>query len=252
MLGSNLCGHSSLQAPKIDRSIHIFSGNNSITQNHIQQENTALTTTKHIPLCKALYTLIQKRTEVITDQSSEVEVQGTLGNIMEYGDKLFNGDKHQVTAFAYIVSTFVLRIYNRVDRDGDHDRKTKRMKFSSQDSNQFDANVRKINVTQAELQNYTMKRKELQKLHQNITQAIAFLSGAVGTGKSRVIKVVLSYCNQFYKNLNIEFNRKTIVVTGLIGCTVVAIHGATVHKACHIIVNKKTIDAPKLKQFEDE
>ena len=79
--------------------------------------------------------------------------------ILEYANSLFNGDKHQVTAFAYIVSAFVLRIYDRVDRDDGHIRKNKRIKLSSQDAFQFDANVSNADVTQAELRNYPFQKK---------------------------------------------------------------------------------------------
>ena len=66
-----------------------------------------------------------------------------------------------------------------------------------------------------------------------------------------MIKGVLSYCKLFCTNLDIEFNRQSIVVTALTGCAAVAIHSATVHKACHITVGENNINAQKLKEFED-
>ena len=75
---------------------------------------------------------------------------------------------------------------------------------------------------------------ELKAILNNKDQFICFLSGAGGTGKSRVIHAVKHYCKLFCEILGVEFNRRTIVVTGLTGTAAVSINGETVHSACHL------------------
>jgi hypothetical protein len=76
--------------------------------------------------------------------------------------------------------------------------------------------------------------QELKAILNNRDQFICFLSGAGGTGKSRVIHAVKHYSKLFCEALGVEFNRRTIVVTGLTGTAAVSINGETVHSACKL------------------
>ena len=58
------------------------------------------------------------------------------------------------------------------------------------------------------------------------------MSGAGGTGKSRVINGVRHYCKLLCNELGVEFTKRTIVVTAVTGSAAVAIHRKTMHSAC--------------------
>ena len=71
-------------------------------------------------------------------------------------------------------------------------------------------------------------------------QFICFLSGAGGTGKSRVLKNGMRhYCKLLCNELGVEFTKRTIVVTAVTGSAAVTIHGETMHLACSLCSRKK-------------
>ena len=65
----------------------------------------------------------------------------------------------------------------------------------------------------------------------NKDQFICFMSGAGGTGKSRVIHLVCHYCKMLCEELSVEFTKQTIVVTAMTGTAAVNINGETTHAA---------------------
>ena len=71
---------------------------------------------------------------------------------------------------------------------------------------------------------------------------MCFLSGAGGTGKSRVINGMRHYCKLFCNELGVEFTKHTIVVTAVTGSAAVTIHGETMHSACGLCCKKKMGD----------
>ena len=75
---------------------------------------------------------------------------------------------------------------------------------------------------------------ELKKVLNNDKQFICFLSGAGGTGKTKVINSVKLYCKLFCDAIGVEFHRRTIVVTALTGAAAVGINGEIVHSACKL------------------
>ena len=77
-------------------------------------------------------------------------------------------------------------------------------------------------------------RRELENVNTRVVgrQMICFLTGAGGTGKSKVIVAVIEYGKCFCHELGVEFTRRTIVVTALTGCAAVPIGGETTHSAC--------------------
>ena len=87
----------------------------------------------------------------------------------------------------------------------------------------------------------TTRNHYLQQLEQILNdknQFVCFLSGAGGTGKSRVINGVRHYFKLLCNELGVEFTKRTIVVTAVTGSAAVAIHGKTMHSACNFY-NKK-------------
>ena len=76
--------------------------------------------------------------------------------------------------------------------------------------------------------------RELKAISNNQKQFICFLSGAGGTGKSKVIHTMKHYCKILCKELGVVYNNKTIVVTALTGAAAVTINGQTMHRACDI------------------
>ena len=66
------------------------------------------------------------------------------------------------------------------------------------------------------------------------SQFVCFLSGVGGTiGKSEVINTVRYYCKLFYNELGIEFTKRTIVITAIIGSAAVSIYYIErMHSSC--------------------
>ena len=76
--------------------------------------------------------------------------------------------------------------------------------------------------------------KDLHKILNNKNQFICFLSGAGGTGKSRVLNGMRHYCKLLCNQLGVEFNKRTIVITAVTGSAAVTIHRETMHSACSL------------------
>jgi hypothetical protein len=69
-----------------------------------------------------------------------------------------------------------------------------------------------------------------------------FLSGAGGSGKTRVINAVLAYAKGFCKELNYVFDKRMIVVTALTGVAATLINGETLHSAAKFYNKKITTE----------
>ena len=80
----------------------------------------------------------------------------------------------------------------------------------------------------------TRKRKidnELEKLRKyvnNKQQLIMFLSGAGGSGKSRVINAVVLYAKRFCNGIKMKFDKSTIKITAPTGVAAVQV-GVRLH-----------------------
>ena len=168
--------------------------------------------------------LFELRTSVAVrktiDGKLRLESKGDISNIRQYAHMEFGDDEHQKKAFELIVAAFVLEIYKVGDSSG-----FGRTRFLS---SRHVAPLRKLN---------------------NPGQFVAFLSGAGGTGKSRVINGVLSYCKNLCGRAGIGFDKRTIVVTALTGSAAVSILGETTHSACYLNSTKFTPDM--IKEWED-
>ena len=79
-------------------------------------------------------------------------------------------------------------------------------------------------------------------------QYIVLLHGPGGTGKSHVIKHVITYAKQFMTNMNCIFDKRTIVVTALTGSAAVSIRGETTHSAA--CLNNRKIPESKIAEYK--
>jgi hypothetical protein len=69
------------------------------------------------------------------------------------------------------------------------------------------------------------------------------LTGAGGSGKSKVLNAVKSYGKNFCENMGAAFTKRTIVVTALTGTAAVTIGGETAHGACSLFKANNNIGA---------
>ena len=76
-------------------------------------------------------------------------------------------------------------------------------------------------------------RKKLEKMTgmRKQKQLIMFMTGAGGSGKTKVINAVMAYAKGFCKELNYMFDKRMIVVTALTGVAATLINGETMHSA---------------------
>lgn len=70
-----------------------------------------------------------------------------------------------------------------------------------------------------------------------------FVTGPAGSGKSKLIDEVMSYCRQYSNNMNHEFTRHTIRLTALTGAAATEIGGETTAREFDL-----TLSRPQLKE----
>ena len=143
---------------------------------------------------------------------------GSLASINAWAEKVFAGDADQERAFWIIVASFVLSIYRHAMM------------------NRTDRTIRPFGQC-----TISQSMKELQDVNiPSKNQLVCFMTGAGGSGKSRVINAVCEYARAFCVNLEIPFNRRTVTVTALTGAAAVSIAGETTHKAACLNANDAT------------
>ena len=121
-------------------------------------------------------------------------------------------DEHQKLAFYSMTSSFVLSYLNEAEED-QHSEKTPIGTSSRLYRNNQKALLESLNAK---------------------SQLVMFVSGAGGTGKSKVIDHVVSYAKEYCENISVPFTDRTIVVTALTGIAAVLIKGETLHSATHV------------------
>jgi hypothetical protein len=77
-----------------------------------------------------------------------------------------------------------------------------------------------------------------------------FLTGPGGSGKSRVIKEVLAYANEFCMNLKVPFTTRTILICAMSGVAATLINGETAHSALHLNTQDKNITDDQMTAFK--
>ena len=228
--GSLNCGNSLLRTPNIDitSSVIITSPNSTDQKSRKKRKHNDIDCqTSSNPSNKySLYTIVLCKTTRILEEGEVVDVlpTGNVQNIKDYAEFAFQQDEDQKQAFTLIVAAFLVKLYENVVNSGDGAGRGKR-------------------IITAQIVD------PLKKLNGKNEQLIAFLSGAGGTGKSKVVQSVLSYCKRFCKSAGVEFNKRTIVVSAMTGAAAVGIFGETTHSACHL--NNKKITTNHIEEWKD-
>jgi hypothetical protein len=204
--GSRKCGQRLIKNPSLNKRKSVICTSSAATSStpDVDWTRDNRRSIKYLT-AQELANLHCKITKVITKRDGSaigVNVTGTLENIKKYAEHSFGGDKEQEQAFLLVASSFVMSLHEKCSMLGKRTR---------------DKNLR-----------------DILKLHKGKKQFIGFLSGAGGTGKSQVIDTVKTYCKTLCDNLNVKFDRRTIVVTALTGSAAVSINGETTHSACKL------------------
>ena len=137
-------------------------------------------------------------------------------------------DEPQTTAFEVIMANFLLTYYNEAIRE-------RHVDGSRSDRHEFEQNRRKLEL---------LARKGQMARNENL---IALLHGPGGSGKSRVISLVLRYAQRFCDNMEVEFNSRTIVVCAYSGVAATILKGETLHSALYL--NNEKITNEMLERF---
>ena len=167
---------------------------------------------------EALHTLsVQRRERVVVEdgngQTYNVpNATGTLKNLIQYGKCFFQDDREQCHAFVTTAAAFCLKLHQEAIKEGGQ-------------------------LSRVQSMHLERRRRQLARLVKT-GQLIAFLNGPGGTGKSHVVNAIVRYCKALCENLNLNFDKRTIVVTAMSGSAAVSINGETTHMAC--CINKKT------------
>jgi len=92
--------------------------------------------------------------------------------------------------------------------------------------------------------------KKLRKLSgmKKSKQLILFMTGAGGSGKTKVINAVMAYAKGFCKALNYMFDKRMIVLTALTGVAATLINGETIHSAAKL--NYKQITSEHIQEWK--
>ena len=168
--------------------------------------------------CDNLHELIitwvkRKTLSVVKEDLERCGATGEITNIALWADEIAKDNKDQKQAFILIVSAFALQVHKR-----------------AKDKELIGCCRKRLKVNENEKCPLDLFKEERGQMF--------FLTGSGRSGKSRVIKSVMCHCESFYKNLNLPFDRQTIVVTALTGAAAVEINGETTHVACGL--RKKT------------
>ena len=169
-----------------------------------------------------LYTNITKITVRTTNAEKSVKnfiATGDIDNITNYAKHAFGNDEHQRIAFKSISAAFVVKFME-------------------------------LHTIQKNTKKRLHEKTFLEGLHTvcDQKQLIGFLSGAGGTGKSKVINSVIDYCKKLCTYYMVPFTKRTIVVTAMTGSAAVSIFGETAHSAFCLM---RTITAKDIEEWRD-
>jgi hypothetical protein len=189
-------------------------------------------------MSKARLTLLSftivNRTVAGIARVEDKNANGTAACIRDWATTLFTDpetgerDISQQRAFEVIVSMFVLTFHKEAKK-----------------------NEPKVGTAAPNLrQPYNKLLKRLSKMTgmENQKQLIMFMTGAGGSGKTRVINAVMLYAKRFCQDINYEFDKRMIVVTALTGVAATLINGETTHSAAKL--NSKKVDPQDLLEWK--
>mmetsp|Transcript_45114 Transcript_45114/g.109778 ORF Transcript_45114/g.109778 Transcript_45114/m.109778 type:complete len:571 (+) Transcript_45114:3498-5210(+) len=132
---------------------------------------------------------------------------------------MFREDEEQKRAFESIVCAFLLEVHRRSNET-----------TSTNPTDQPATNRRRVNETNGLSRVDQIRYDKIIRDLENVNkkgQYIVLLHGPGGTGKSHVIKHVITYAQKAMENMNVVFNKRTIVVTAITGSAAVSIRGET-------------------------
>ena len=142
------------------------------------------------------------------------------------GKEGYNLDLKQRLAFQAIISSFVLTFVDEA-----------RYVESASDVSTTRAHMRALRRHLIEM----TQIRTFDDIQYQPIQLLMFMTGAGGSGKSRVIDAVMQYGREYVENLGLIFTRQTIVVTAMSGVAAVNINGETTQRACHTNANIKNL-----------
>ena len=155
---------------------------------------------------------------------------GSARSIIEWGVAA-ELDQEQQTAFQIITSHFVLTLYRKAmaDSDGYGDRSNRALLLS----------------------NYTALCKLTRTNYKRNPQLVGLLHGPGGSGKSKVINLVIQYASSFCNMLpGYNFTDRTILVCAYSGVAATLLRGQTFHSAL-FLNQKKELSAEQVEAFLD-
>lgn len=236
-MGDNNCGYDGICAGHVNESACIYQVDG------MQQDEDTAATSPHSEatlnlngaITKALLTrlsleVVRRNIQNINELEQLNPAIGTAQSIQEWAKVVFTDtetgetDEDQQRAFEVITSMFILTFHEDASRN---------------------EGLQEYG-TQAPFQRgiYQKTRRQLELLSgmRHHRQLLMFLTGAGGSGKSRVIDAVLAYSKGFCKRLGVLFDKRMIVVTALTGVAATLINGETVNSAVHLERDKITND----------
>ena len=167
------------------------------------------------------------RRKIATASNGEkIVADGSRASIREWG--ISEGfDMLQQQTFEVITSTFVLTYIREAQKEGERP--------ILPPGAQQPASQRRAIIELKE-----MGAKE---------QLIMFMTGPGGCGKSKIIHAVQDYAACFCKQLHMNYDNRTVVVTATTGVAATAIFGETTHSAFGLA--RKEIDVEEIKKWVD-
>jgi hypothetical protein len=242
--GKENCGYDGITANMVDENSCVFEMHintarheeddaacNSCDEDEIDDlpRNPRRTQKDQIMSKARLTSLLFSVTNRIVENSEEVEdkiANGSTESIQEWAASLFSDpetgerDYSQQRAFEVIVSMFLLTFHDEAE-------------------NNENRKIVQIMATNLRAR-YKKLRNKLKKMTgmKNQQQLIMFMTGAGGSGKTKVINAVMLYAKRFCQTIGYEFDKRMIVVTALTGVAATLINGETTHSAAKLNCKK--------------
>ena len=165
---------------------------------------------------------------------------GSATSVMQWA-KMAGLDEHQVVAFEIIVSNFLLTFHEEArDWGTDSVLLSSRSDLDSTVRGSFRKYEKEVKLLEA-----LARKREGQK------SLVGLLHGPGGSGKSRVINLVMMYAKEFSEYLeDYKFTSNTIIVTACSGVAATLLLGETAHTAL-LLKRSLPLDAELRQRFTD-
>ena len=237
--GKDNCGYVAICANHVDEGSCVFELSQT-NVNHDEDEQTCASINQlqaegaNQLITKSRLTALSivavRRHIAAMESVMDIIPNGTAKSIELWADLVFTNpetnerDETQQRAFEVIVSMFVLTFHREAEGNEGHD--------------DVGTQVPQNRATYVKLRNALKSMAGMQKQD----QLIMFLTGAGGSGKTRVINAVMAYAKGFCKELHYMFDKRMIVVTALSGVAATLLNGETLHSAAKLNCKSISID----------